>query len=83
MTYTPQQVAEELGVSLATVHAFIRTRELTAACVSRNPASKKPRFRITQAALDSFLDARSPTTQQRKPRKRAISIPRKIFVPES
>jgi excisionase family DNA binding protein len=52
--YTARQVAQRLGVSLKTVLAWIHAGELKAVNVGRTPHGRKPRWRISQAALDAF-----------------------------
>jgi excisionase family DNA binding protein len=59
---TIPEVAERFRVSPRTVVSWIASGELRAVDATRRPQSKKPRFRVTQAALDSFELARTPTT---------------------
>jgi excisionase family DNA binding protein len=71
-SYTPAEVAERLGVSYITVLAWIRDGSLTGTIVSRNPASKRPRWRIAEADLEAFLVERhraavKPVPQARRP----------------
>jgi excisionase family DNA binding protein len=56
---TVAEVAELLGVGEATVLGWVRSGELVAVNVSRSARSKKPRWRITRAALDAFTQART------------------------
>jgi len=44
-----------------TVLGWIRAGELKAVNVGRAPDGRKPRWRITQSAIDSFELARTPT----------------------
>jgi hypothetical protein len=60
-TFTLCEVGERYGVTARTVAAWIASGELHAVNVARRPQSKKPRFRVTQAALDSFELARTPS----------------------
>ena len=72
MTLTVRDVCERYGVSEHTVLAWINSGELRAVNVGRRPGAKKPRWRITQAALEAFELARTatpppPRTRRRKP----------------
>jgi len=60
-TFTIREVAERYSVTARTVAAWIASGELHALNVGRRLLSKKPRFRVTQAALDSFELSRTPT----------------------
>ena len=53
-TLTIRDVCERFVVTEHTVLAWIRSGELRAVNVGRAPEAKKPRWRITQAALDAF-----------------------------
>lgn len=70
---TPKQVAGALGVTPATVLAWIRGGELRAVNVSRSVRSKKPRWRIPAAALEAFEVSRSaaPAPAATRPRRGA------------
>jgi excisionase family DNA binding protein len=72
-TYSVRDLRERYGVSEHTVLQWIRSGELRAINVGRRPGAKKPRWRVTQAALDAFEAARTPTpsapgARQRRPR---------------
>ena len=71
-TYTVRDLCERYAVSEATVLAWIASGQLRALNVGRSPNSKKPRWRITQAALDAFEAARSvaPPAPRARRRKR-------------
>ena len=58
---TVAAVAECFGVTQATVLAWIHAGELKAVNVSRSPGAKRPRWRVTQAALAAFETARRTT----------------------
>jgi excisionase family DNA binding protein len=60
-TLTIRDVCERFVVTEHTVLAWIRSGELRAVNVGRAPEAKKPRWRITQAALDAFEQLRTPT----------------------
>jgi excisionase family DNA binding protein len=66
--FTVRYVQRRYGVSEHTVLAWIRSGELRAVNVGRRPGAKKPRWRISQAALESFEARRTPTPPA--PRKR-------------
>ncbi|MBP3959874.1 helix-turn-helix domain-containing protein [Gemmata sp. G18] len=57
---TVSEVARRFGVSQATVLAWIAIAELKAVNVSRGARSKRPRWRISTAALEVFELARTP-----------------------
>jgi excisionase family DNA binding protein len=59
--FTIREIAERCGVSVRTVRAWIRAGELKAVNMSRTPGSRKPRWRISQAALDAFEALRTPS----------------------
>ncbi|VTR98837.1 dna-binding protein : : HTH_17 [Gemmata massiliana] len=61
---TVSELAKKYGVSEATVLSWIATGELRATNVSRSARSKRPRWRISQAALEAFEAARTPTPVQ-------------------
>ncbi|WP_171473414.1 helix-turn-helix domain-containing protein [Frigoriglobus tundricola] len=58
---TVRDAAERFGVGPATVLAWIRAGELPAVNVSRSPRSKKPRWRVSEAALAAFEARRAGT----------------------
>lgn len=59
-SFTVAAVAERYGVTAATVLAWIRGGELAAVNVSRSFSSRKPRYRISTAALEAFEAHRAP-----------------------
>lgn len=66
-------VAKRYGVTEETVLVWIRSGELQAVNVSRNPHSRRPRWLISQAALDAFELKRTnnpptpPIARRKKP----------------
>jgi len=69
--FTVADVAKLYAVGTATVIQWIRSNELRAVNVSRSRLSKKPRWRITQSALDAFEAARGASAPpERKQRRR-------------
>jgi len=60
-TLTIRDVCERYGVTEHSVLAWIHNGELSAVNVGRAPEARKPRWRITQAALDAFEQLRTPT----------------------
>lgn len=60
-TFSVDEVAQRYAVSKGTVITWVRNGELKAVNISRSRNSKKPRYRITQAAIDAFEAARMPT----------------------
>jgi excisionase family DNA binding protein len=59
--YTVQDIQERYGVTDHTVLGWIRSGELRAINVGRRPGARKPRWRITQEALEDFEARRAPT----------------------
>jgi excisionase family DNA binding protein len=60
-TFTIPEVCERYGVTAKIVRSWVRSGELRALNVSRSQTSRKPRWRITQSALDAFEALRTPT----------------------
>jgi excisionase family DNA binding protein len=60
-TFSVRDLCQRYAVSEHTVLAWIARRELRAVNVGRRPGAKKPRWRITQQALEQFELARTPT----------------------
>lgn len=67
ITFSVKQIAERYLVSVRTVLEWIRKGELRAVNCSRNILSKKPRYRISDSALQEFEILRQ--AQVRPPRK--------------
>ena len=70
-TLSVKDICERFAVSEHTVLGWIRSGELRAISISRKPGAKKPRWRITQEALDGFELARThnpppPRTRRKK-----------------
>lgn len=59
--YSVADIAERHGVSVRTVTKWITTGELKGICVSKNPRSKKPRYRVREVDLELFETGRMPT----------------------
>ena len=59
--YDLRTLAARFGVTTATVANWIKSGELRAVNVGRAPGKKKPRWRVTQGALDAFEAARTTT----------------------
>jgi excisionase family DNA binding protein len=60
-TLSVQDLCDRYRVSEHTVLAWIRSGELRAVNVGRHLGAKKPRWRITQEALEAFELSRTPT----------------------
>lgn len=58
-TLSVQEVADRYGVGTRTVLLWIKSGELRATDCSRRAGAKKPRWRVSQAALDEFERLRS------------------------
>ena len=52
--YTPPEIAKQLRVDVAKIIARIRAGELVAIDVS-TPGSRRPRYRISDEALQDFI----------------------------
>jgi hypothetical protein len=80
--YTLPETAEMLCVSTKTVEAWVRTGQLPAIDVSRDPSPQRRRLRVTSEALQTFLDRRAvggekpPSPPLRRRRPAATSRPR-------
>jgi excisionase family DNA binding protein len=59
VTYTVQQVADRFSVDEHAVLGWIRSGDLRAVNVGRQPGKKRPRWRVTEAALAEFELLRS------------------------
>jgi excisionase family DNA binding protein len=65
---TPPQIAETLGVNAKRVRDWIRDGLLVA--VNVGDGKTRPRWRVSEAALDAFLAARSNSSPSTTPRRR-------------
>ena len=70
MTFSIKDICDRYGVGDHTVLGWINCGELRAINVGRKPGAKKPRWRITQEALDAFEFARTTTPSQPRPQRR-------------
>jgi transposase len=59
MTYRVKDLEQRYGVTEHTIIHWIRTGQLSAINVGVDPGKKKPRYRITQQAIEQFELARS------------------------
>jgi len=66
--YTIKQAAEKLQVSERTVNDLIKRGDLACINVSVSPLSKKPRKRIRNMDLETFLQARTAKVESRHER---------------
>jgi hypothetical protein len=72
--YTVQDIRRRYAVTVHTVLGWIRSGELPAVNVGRRPGAKKPRWRITQQALEAFELRRAAThTPRQTPARRKQS----------
>jgi excisionase family DNA binding protein len=72
-TLSVRDLCERFGVGEHTVLGWINRGELRAINVGRHLDAKKPRWRITQAALEAFEQLRTPTPPLRSTRRRKRS----------
>ena len=70
MTYTIRDLEDRYGVREHTVLHWIQSGQLKALNVGVDPGKKKPRWRVTDAALEAFELARSTTPPATKVRRR-------------
>lgn len=63
-TFSVRDLCDRYCVSEHTVLNWINRGELRAINVGRKPRGKKPRWRITQEALEAFELARTPFSPQ-------------------
>lgn len=71
--HTPPQLAQRLRVSCEKITGWIRAGELEGVNLA-STGSKRPRFRVSEDALERFLLSRSATVSappKRRPRKTA------------
>ena len=68
-TLTPPQYAKKLGISPDKVLAWIRSGELRAINVAAKPGGR-PRWRISEAAIEAFEARRSATPPTKPVRRR-------------
>jgi excisionase family DNA binding protein len=77
---TVARVAERYGVTEGTVLAWISSGELKALNVGRKPGAKKPRWRVSETALEAFEAARSAAApappKARRPRRQNNDVVR-------
>ena len=73
MTLSVKDVCERYSVSEGTVLTWIRSGDLRALNVGRKLGGKKPRWRITESALQAFEQLRTPTPPAPKTRRRKRS----------
>jgi excisionase family DNA binding protein len=75
-TLSVRDVCKRYGVGEHTVLTWLRSGQLRAVNVSRRPDAKKPRWRITQDALEAFELARThtPPPPRTKRRKRPADV---------
>jgi hypothetical protein len=80
MTYTVNQIMQRYNVTQHTVLGWIARGELKAINVGTEAGKKKPRWRITQEALDAFEALRSttpppqPATRRRKRQSQVVEF---------
>lgn len=67
---TPAEVAKDWGISVRTVFDWINSGRLRAVNVSRNPRSRRPRYRIDPADLQDFERTREVGTPKPAPQRR-------------
>jgi excisionase family DNA binding protein len=71
-TLSVKEVKDRYGVSENTVLSWIKSGQLQAINVGRTPAGKRPRWRITQQALEEFELARSSSSPTNRIRRKKV-----------
>lgn len=81
MTYDVRDICNRYSVNEHTVLAWIHNGELKAVNVGVAPGKKKPRWRITQEALEAFeaLRTNAPAAPRTRRSKRSKSGVPKIY----
>jgi len=69
-TFSVHDIASRFDVTEHTVLSWINSGELRAVNVGRRAGMKKPRWRITRAALEAFERLRSVTPPRSKVKRR-------------
>ncbi len=67
--YTVHDVELRFGVSEGTVLGWVRSGQLKALNVGRTRSAKRPRWRITQGAVDAFEASRTATPPEPRARR--------------
>jgi hypothetical protein len=73
-TFSVRDVGERYAVGIRTVLNWIHVGDLRAVNVSRRLSAKKPRWRITEEALEAFEAIRTPTQQAKARRRRRVDV---------
>ena len=72
--FTAPEVARMMGCSLEVIHAFIKGGQLAALNMARPDCHRRPRYRISEAALAEFEERRTirpgPAKPDPRPRRR-------------
>ena len=68
--FTVQDLCERYRVSEGTVLHWLHSGQLEGVHVGRRPGAKKPRWRITQEALEAFELTRTPNPPPPRARRR-------------
>jgi hypothetical protein len=71
--FTVQDIQRRYAVTTHTVLGWIRSGELKALNVGRRPGARKPRWRVSQEALNAFELLRTPTPPMPRMRRRRQS----------
>lgn len=67
--YTVRTIELRYGVTEGTVLGWIRSGQIKALNVGRTPGAKRPRWRITQGAVDAFEASRTATPPEPRARR--------------
>ncbi len=67
--FTVHEIELRFGVSEGTVLVWVRSGELKALNVGRDSGAKRPRWRVTQGAVDAFEASRTATPPEPRARR--------------
>lgn len=79
---TPEEVARRLGINGNKVRAWIASGRLQASDIALRDGGRRPRWRVSQAALDAFLKSRSnrpPAKVSRRQREESLPTLRDLL----
>ena len=81
--FTPPQIAEMFGVDTKKVSGWIKSGELKAVNVAKNPRGERPRWRISEQAIKDFEARRTYQPQAKREPKRRMPAIKNFFVEAS
>jgi transposase len=76
--FSVDSIRQRYGVTEGTVLGWIRTGDLKAINVGRKIGSKRPRWRVSQAAIDAFEAARTTAATPARTRTMRRAAPQDV-----